>query len=58
MDIKYSAYWRNENGHIRITNGTLDEADIKEAIERKEARATIDHIPVTFTNATFDDVDL
>jgi hypothetical protein len=58
MEIKYSAYWKTENGHIRITNGKLDEADIKEAIERKEARETIDHIPVTFTNATFDGVDL
>jgi hypothetical protein len=58
MEIKYSVYWKTENGHIRITNGKLTEADIKEAIERKEERETIDHVPVTFTNVSFDGVDL
>lgn len=58
MEIKYSAHWRTEDGHFRITNGKLDESDIKEAIERKEWIKTIDHIPVTFTNATFDGVNL
>ena len=57
MEIKYSAYWKTETGHTRITNGVLTDADIQEAIERKEARQTIDHIPVAFTSASFDGVE-
>ena len=56
MEINYSVYWKTEKGHTRITHGKLTEAEIKEAIERKEACETISHIPATLTDISFDGV--
>jgi hypothetical protein len=57
MEIHYSAHWKTENGHYRITNGKLTDSDIEEAIARKEALETINNIPVTFIHAEIDRVD-
>ena len=60
MTLFYRAHWnRADTGKVlRVTSGELSDADIQEAIERKEDRESIDYIPVQFDSATVVNVDI
>ncbi len=59
MEIKYTAVWNYEDSKsIRMTHGILTDADLEDAVRRKEDRESIDNTPVLFNRADWDSVDL
>jgi Ribonuclease G/E len=60
VEIRYTVYWKqaHDRDRVRITTGRLSGVEIEEMIRKKEARETLDHIPVEITDVCIVGVDL